>query len=89
LAEETALGVDRVLKSPAPMCNLMEFGDSSVNFDLRFWISDPANGISNIKSAVMLALWDRLHETGVEIPYPQLDLHVKSASESVSAALKD
>ncbi len=89
LAEETALGVDRVLKSPAPMCNLMEFGDSSVNFDLRFWISDPANGISNVKSAVMLALWDSLHEAKVEIPYPQLDLHVKSAPETVSAALKD
>lgn len=85
LAEETAIGVERVLKSPAPVCNLMEFGDSSVDFDLRFWINDPANGMSNVKSAVMLALWDRLHEAGVEIPFPQLDLHVKSAPETVSA----
>lgn len=79
LAEATAAAVDRVLKSPAPVCNLIEFDEGSVNFDLRFWINDPASGISNVKSAVMLALWDALQEAGVEIPYPQLDLHIKSA----------
>ncbi|MEE2690398.1 MAG: mechanosensitive ion channel domain-containing protein [Pseudomonadota bacterium] len=89
LAEETAASVDRVLKSPAPVCNLTEFADSSVNFDLRFWISDPANGISNVRSAVMLELWDRLHEAGVEIPFPQLDLHLKSAPESVTKTPND
>lgn len=78
LAEETALTVERVLKSPAPMCNLMEFADSSVNFDLRFWINDPANGVSNVRSAVLLAIWDALHDHNIEIPFPQLDLHVKS-----------
>ncbi|HXI87111.1 MAG TPA: mechanosensitive ion channel domain-containing protein, partial [Parvularculaceae bacterium] len=78
LAEETALSVDRVLKTPAPICNLTAFADSSVNFDLRFWINDPANGVSNVKSAVFLALWDALHDHNIEIPFPQLDLHVKS-----------
>lgn len=81
LAEATALAVDRVLKSPAPICNLVEFGDSSVKFDLRFWINDPASGIANVKSAVMLSLWEKLHEAGVEIPFPQLDLHVRSGAE--------
>ncbi|OFW99954.1 MAG: mechanosensitive ion channel protein MscS [Alphaproteobacteria bacterium RIFCSPHIGHO2_12_FULL_63_12] len=77
-AEETAVSVDRVLKAPAPMCNLVEFGDSSVNFDLRFWINDPANGVANVTSQVMLALWDRLHEMGVEFPFPQRDITIKS-----------
>ena len=86
LAEETALSIDRVLKSPSPMCNLMEFGDSSVNFDLRFWINDPANGISNVKSAVMLALWEALHDHNIEIPFPQLDLHVKSAPKTLASS---
>jgi small-conductance mechanosensitive channel len=81
LAESTTVAVDRVLKSPAPICNLAEFGDSSVNFDLRFWINDPASGIANVKSAVMLALWDALHDAGVEIPFPQLDLHIKARPE--------
>ena len=39
-AEARALTIDRVLKTPAPRCNLMEFGDSSINFDLRFWINE-------------------------------------------------
>ncbi len=78
-AEETAATVERVLKTPAPMCNLVEFGDSRINFDLRFWINDPANGVANVTSQVMLALWDRLRVMGVEMPYPQRDLHLKSA----------
>jgi small-conductance mechanosensitive channel len=79
MAEATVLEVDRVLKTPAPKCNVVEFGDSSVNFDLRFWINDPANGVANVKSAVFLAIWDKLHEMGVEIPFPQRDLHIKTA----------
>jgi small-conductance mechanosensitive channel len=85
-AEETALTIDRVLKTPAPRCNLMEFGDSSVNFDLRFWINDPANGTKNVTSDVMMAIWDLLHEMEIEIPFPQRDLHIKSAPESFSMA---
>ena len=49
-----------------------------MNFDLRFWISDPQNGQANVRSDVYLALWERLHEEGVEIPFPQMDLHVKA-----------
>ena len=79
-AEETVLKVNRVVERPAPRCNLVEFGDSSVNFDLRFWIVDPANGVSNVRSDVLMAIWNVLHEMGVEIPFPQRDLHIKSWS---------
>jgi small-conductance mechanosensitive channel len=88
-AEETALSVDRVLKSPSPRCNLMEFGDSAINFDLRFWINDPSNGIANVRSDVFMAIWDMLAESGVEIPFPQLDLHVKSGSRQSRAAREE
>ncbi|RFB05389.1 mechanosensitive ion channel family protein [Parvularcula marina] len=80
LATEAAAEVPRVLETPKPVCNLMEFGDSSVNFDLRFWINDPPNGISNVKSEVMMGIWERLHENGIEIPFPQRDLHIKSSA---------
>lgn len=89
LAEETALTVERVLKTPTPVCNLMQFGESSVQFDLRFWINDPSNGISNVKSAVMLALWDALHDHNIEIPFPQIDLHVKSLPKAAPEGLAD
>jgi len=88
LAEEAASTISRVLKTPAPMCNLMEFGDSSVNFDLRFWINDPANGVSNVRSEVMLALWDKLMEHDIEIPFPQHDLHIKSAPGGLRASFE-
>jgi small-conductance mechanosensitive channel len=55
----------------------MEFGDNSVNFDLRFWIKDPENGQANVRSDVYLAVWDALHEAGVEIPFPQRDIYIK------------
>lgn len=86
-AEEIALTVDRVLETPSPRCNLMEFGDNSINYDLRFWINDPANGSANVRSDVFMAIWDMLAEEGVEIPFPQRDLHLKTVSEDAQNAL--
>ena len=78
-AEELVVSVDRVLALPKPRCNLVKFDDSSVNFDLRFWINDPANGATNVKSDVMMVIWDWLHAEGIEIPFPQHDLHLRSS----------
>jgi small-conductance mechanosensitive channel len=77
LAEEAAMTVDRVVSTNKPVCNVMEFGDNSVNFDLRFWIRDPENGQANVRSDVYLAVWEALHEAGVEIPFPQRDIYIK------------
>ncbi|WP_300541177.1 mechanosensitive ion channel domain-containing protein [Maricaulis sp.] len=77
LAIAAAQTVDRVVPDKTPVCNLMEFGDSSVNFDLRFWISDPQNGLSNVRSDVYMAIWKSFHENGIEFPFPQMDVHVK------------
>ncbi len=60
----------RVVQSRRPVCHIKGFGDSSVDFVLRFWINDPQNGVTNIKGLVLLALWDKFKEHGVEIPYP-------------------
>lgn len=78
LAIDSAAEVDRVLSDPVPGCNLMEYGDSSVNFDLRFWIRDPQNGMANVRSEVLMGLWERLKHHNIEIPFPQRDLHVRS-----------
>jgi small-conductance mechanosensitive channel len=82
LAEQAALTVDRVVPDRKPVCNVMEFGDSSVNFDLRFWIKDPENGQANVRSDVYLALWDALDEAGIEIPFPQRDIYIKEMPTS-------
>ncbi|MGD2168134.1 MAG: mechanosensitive ion channel [Gammaproteobacteria bacterium] len=79
---EAAAETPRVLDDPRPKCLLLEFGDSSVNFQLRVWIADAHNGVQNVKSAVMLAIWDKFQEHGIEIPYPQRDVHIKSTDQS-------
>ncbi len=68
--------VPRVLQQPAPVCHLMRFGDSSLDFSLRFWIHDPVQGVSNMRSAVLLALWDAFKREGIEIPYPVRDMRL-------------
>jgi len=78
-AVQAAMNIDRILKVPEPKCLVKEFGDSTVNLQLRFWIDDPQNGIANVKDAVLLAIWDSFHASGIEIAFPQRDLHIKSA----------
>ena len=79
IAVEAAKSTERVQETPSPVCNLMEFGDSSINFDLRFWIIDPPNGIANVRSAILLKIWDAFQAEGIEIPFPQRDLHIRSS----------
>ena len=71
-------GIDRVLEKPESKCLLIEFGESSIDLQVRFWIADAQNGVQNVKSAVLLAIWEKFREHGVEIPYPQRDVHIRS-----------
>ncbi|WP_321343600.1 mechanosensitive ion channel [Breoghania sp.] len=77
LAAKAAASVSRVEEDPAPVCHLTAFGESSVDFLLRFWIDDPGKGVVNVKGEVLLALWEALHEAGVGLPYRQHDIHIK------------
>lgn len=70
MAIEAAASVPRVLSMNKPVCWMTDFGDSSIDFVLRFWINDPQNGLTNIRGMVMLALWDVFKQNGVKIPYP-------------------
>ncbi len=69
----------RVEATPAPLCLLMEFGDSSLNFFLRFWIKDAEDGVSNVQGQVMLSLWDAFKEHGIQIPYPHREVYLNPA----------
>lgn len=70
LGVEVASQVNRVVSDPKPVCHLVEFGDSSLNFVLRYWIEDAENGVTNTKGDVMLGLWDAFKEHNIEIPFP-------------------
>jgi small-conductance mechanosensitive channel len=78
---EAATATPRVLAQPAPVCRLVEFGDNSVNFSLRVWIQDPQNGIMNVKSQILLGIWERFQEHGITLPFPQRVLHHKPLPE--------
>ena len=80
LMVQSARGIDRVLDKPGPVCQLKNFGDSAVDLELRIWIGDPDKGIANVSSAIRIAIWDTLKEHGIEIPFPQRDVHIKSQS---------
>ncbi len=78
LAENAAAHAhERICKSPSPICHLTEFGDSSLNFKLRFWIKDAEKGVTNMRGAVMLALWDAFKENNIEIPYPHREVYIR------------
>src|SRR6056297_1718568 len=76
---ECARQVPRVLESPAPICQLRAFGDSAVELELRIWIGDAMQGINNVRSDILRKIWKAFHDEGIEIPYPQRDLHLRSA----------
>ncbi|AEI92112.1 MULTISPECIES: mechanosensitive ion channel family protein [Roseobacter] len=77
LAVEAASGVSRVLGPPkTPVCHIVGFGDSSVDYILRFWIRDPTGGLTNIRGGVYLALWDIFKANNISIPFPQREVRV-------------
>jgi small-conductance mechanosensitive channel len=86
LAMRAAHDVPRVLAEPEPVCLLAGFGESSIDLELRFWINDPVNGTANVRSAVMLNLWDLFQQHGIEIPCPQRDLTLRNP-EALARAL--
>lgn len=71
-----ARSVKRILEKPEPVCLVTSFGDSAIYLDLRIWISDPPAGVTNVKSAVMLEIWDRFKKEGIRFPFPQRDVHL-------------
>lgn len=90
VAVEAAQRVERVLESMKPVCHITGFGDSSVEYILRFWISDPTQGLTNIRGNVYLALWDAFKAQGISIPFPQREVRLlKEEDREQKAAAKD
>lgn len=79
VAVAAALSVDRVLKTRDAVCHITSFGDSSVNYVLRFWIIDPREGLTNVRGSVFLSLWDAFQAEGISIPFPQREIRILGA----------
>jgi len=68
---------ESVMTSPEPRVCWMDFGDSSLDFELRAYIGNYANALI-IRSALRFAIFKALKDAGIEIPFPQRNLHIRS-----------
>ena len=75
---EVAEENDGVLKDPAPDVLLNDYGDSSINFTLRVWTSSYITKPLVLKSQLYYSAFKMFKEHGIEIPFPQRDIHVKN-----------
>lgn len=76
-AEEERMASDTLVYNPKPFINFKSFGDSSLDFELFVWIDDP-KAIILIKSNLHFRINKLFNENGIEIPFPQRDIHIKS-----------
>jgi small-conductance mechanosensitive channel len=88
---EAAKSANRVLETPPPAVWLKGFGDSSVDFTIHCWITDPEQGVGNVRSDVLKTLWRLFKENGIEIPFPQRDVNLRmnDGLRELLAGLKD
>jgi len=76
-------GQSRVLRDPAPVSRLMHFSDSGIELELRFWISDPQEGVNNVRSEVNRAIWRLFKQHGLTIPVAQREIVVHNVSSQL------
>ncbi len=89
LAVDAVKEITRIISYPAPVCHVVGFGDSSIDFVLRFWIVDPEGGLTNIRGTAFLALWDAFKEHGIDIPYPHRQILLPNKDKTDALILPD
>jgi potassium-dependent mechanosensitive channel len=77
-----------VLRTPEPLALFTGFGESALNFELRFWTAD-ADRVSLVLSEITSAVNNALVAAGIEIPFPQRDLHLRSVDAPAAARLRE
>ncbi|HEY3616579.1 MAG TPA: mechanosensitive ion channel domain-containing protein [Candidatus Sulfotelmatobacter sp.] len=75
-----------VLQDPTPEVVIVELGDSSLNFLLRFWTVIRAEDNFRIKSDLYFSVLEKFGQEGIEVPYPQQDLHLRSVVSPIVVA---
>jgi len=81
ILESCAYECKDVLKTPPPISLFSDFGESSLNFRLRFWVHYELG--LKAKSDVSIIIYNRFKELGVQIPFPQQDIHIKHLPSSI------
>jgi small-conductance mechanosensitive channel len=84
--EAVTAGNDKVLREPPPQVLMVGFGNSSLDFRLLVWVA--IDDFLTVSSWMHLAVHDGLKDAGIEIPFPQRDLHLRSVDAGVAAGLR-
>ncbi len=86
LMMKVATDSPRVLTSPKPNVWLTAFGNDGVEHEILAWISDPESGVGNVRSDVLNRLWVLFKDAGIEIPFAQRDVYVRTWPKQPPAA---
>ncbi|WP_206455974.1 mechanosensitive ion channel family protein [Aurantimonas marina] len=78
ISKEATAALERVVNHKGVVCWMTGFGDSSIDFVVRFWIRDPQAGLTNVKGEVLLALWDAFKANGIGIPFPHREIIMRT-----------
>ncbi|WP_424628367.1 mechanosensitive ion channel family protein [Bradyrhizobium sp. SYSU BS000235] len=84
LATEIASATPRVIPLKPPSCLLTDFAETGMKFSLTFWIADPDAGMDNVRSDVLLALWDAFKRANIHAPYPVREIRLQSGALPVA-----
>src|SRR6266404_5910807 len=87
LAIEIAAAAPRAIKNKPPNCILTEFAEAGMKFSLTFWIADP-DGMDNVKSDVMLSLWEAFKREGIRVPYPVREIRIRGGALPVETTVE-
>ena len=87
LAIDIAAAAPRAIKSKPPNCILVEFAEAGMKFSLTFWIADP-DGMDNVKSDVMLSLWEAFKREGIRVPYPVREIRIRGGALPVETTVE-
>ncbi len=66
----------KVMQLPTPVVFVTNFGDSSIDYELRFWLDDPMIGLT-VTSELNSEIWQAFADNNIEIPFPQRDIHLR------------
>lgn len=76
-------------KKYKPAVRFVEYGDNSINFELLIWMDVQKHARRKVKSALYFSIFEEFKKAGIEIPFPQRDLHIRSHFGQKSKQLQD
>lgn len=71
----------RVVQDPGPRVLITNFGDNGIDLFLRYWITDPENGLRPVISDLYWGIWEEFKKAGITIPYPQRVVYLENGDE--------